>query len=194
MVNANFIDEYKMEIENDNQTSEDNKNKKNTSSVSDENNLLNKDTKLNTDQSKQNLNTQNDDQMEIESEKNNESLNDSDKESVNKNVQYRYFGQEKSECYNCREVGHISVNCLKPKQCRYCMGKHERRDCKQIDQGCFICGSNQHQKTNCPNRSQKKCYRCGRVSHKMEDCQQLLTNDNMIKNFKEFMKGKCIVC
>lgn len=106
-------------------------------------------------------------------------------------MDFRYYLQYKEKCFNCGELGHRSFECIRPRLCNYCLGFHEKRFCPQIDQCCFVCGSNQHQKYNCDKRQSQKCFRCLRVSHRVENCDFLLVRDGTIPSLRE---SRFIVC
>ncbi|KAJ6671703.1 ZINC KNUCKLE (CCHC-TYPE) FAMILY PROTEIN [Salix viminalis] len=112
----------------------------------------------------------------------------------------RYFDPLESgwsNCYNCGEEGHMTVNCptftKKIKPCFVCGSlEHGAKQCTK-GQDCFICKESGHRAKDCPQKykgtpqSSKICLKCGGSGHEMFSCM----NDYSVDDLKEI---QCYIC
>lgn len=108
---------------------------------------------------------------------------------------FRYFNYP-AFCEICEDLGHSHWEChlrFESEECRYCLGRHNRKACSQI--GCMKCKQGGHEHKQCPLKvtslKDDYCIRCKSWGHSDEACRTLVSRP--VKE-AELLARLCCVC
>ncbi|XP_069123392.1 zinc finger CCHC domain-containing protein 7-like isoform X2 [Argopecten irradians] len=105
-------------------------------------------------------------------------ISEMDEKPSNNHTLTRYYNPMTTirvQCYNCKEMGHLSTVCPKPKKSEIChlcgMTGHFFRKCPQGI--CYNCSGPGHISNDCPKQRKRRgefCTRCLMPGHNMNSC------------------------